>query len=175
MVAGESAGANLACAVTIAACYERPEPHAKKVFSTGAVPRVVLPACGILQASDGERFERRRPLPPIVSDRLRYLTAAYVGGVQDQGDGFFDLADPLVFLENAPPPDRSLPPMFISCGTRDAILEDSRRLARALDRLGVPHELQIYAGEPHAFHAFLWRPKARLCWRDHHRFLRTHL
>src|SRR5262249_8451053 len=60
VVAGESAGANLAAALAVAACYRRSEPWSRTVWDTGLVPRAALPACGILQVSDTERFSRRR-------------------------------------------------------------------------------------------------------------------
>ena len=44
VLAGESAGANLVAALTLAACVERPEAFARRVFATGLVPRTVLPA-----------------------------------------------------------------------------------------------------------------------------------
>src|SRR5262249_35146502 len=56
VLAGESAGANLVTALTVAATMHRPEPFARDVFETGVVPRAVLPACGLLQVSDPERF-----------------------------------------------------------------------------------------------------------------------
>jgi acetyl esterase len=74
-------------------------------------------------------------------------------------------------LENGPKLARPLPPFFIPCGTKDPILDDSRRLARALGALGVRNELVVYPGEPHAFHAFVWRKNAKDHWRDTFRFL----
>src|SRR5690606_20004456 len=62
VVAGESAGANLVSALTIATCYPRPEPWARRVFDLGVTPRVAVPACGIFQVTDAGRFARRRRL-----------------------------------------------------------------------------------------------------------------
>ena len=56
-------------------------------------------------------------------------------------------------------------------GTRDPLLDDTRRLGAALDRLGVPYEVRYYPGEIHAFHALVWRPQARAFWRDTFAFL----
>jgi acetyl esterase len=81
-----------------------------------------------------------------------------------------ELADPLCIIEQPGEPDRPLAPMFIPCGTKDPLLEDSRRLARALDTRGVANDLQIYPGGVHAFHAFAFREEARQCWRDHRAF-----
>lgn len=171
ILAGESAGANLVAALTVAACYERPEPYARRVFERGVVPVAALPACGILQVSDIERFARRRPVPGFIMDRLHEVGHAYLPDeVAARGD--HALADPLLVLEGDAPPARPLPPFFVPCGTKDPLLDDSRRLGRALEALGVEHRLAIYPGEVHAFHAFVWRRHARACWRATHEFLR---
>jgi acetyl esterase len=68
-----------------------------------------------------------------------------------------------------------MPPFFTFVGTRDPILDDTRRLAAALELRGVPCEIQYYPGEGHAFHALVWRPSARACWRATHRFIARHV
>lgn len=167
VVAGESAGANLASALTVAACADLPERFAKDIFGHGLTPAAVLANCGMLQVSDWERFNRRKPLHPWISDRIREVTEAYLpeGGERPL------LADPLLLLENHDCWDRPLPPFFSSVGTRDPLLDDTRRLHNALTRLGVHSTSVIYPGEVHAFHAFVWRPKAQQCWRDQFAFL----
>lgn len=167
-LAGESAGANLVTAMTVAACVERPEPFAKKIFETGLVPIATLPACGILQVTDAERFGRRRKLPPWLLDRLTEVGAAYLPKASAAD---VDLADPLVVLERTSAPARALPPFFVACGTKDPLLDDSRRLAKALDALGVENELRIYRGGVHAFHAMVFQKIAREHWRDNFRFM----
>lgn len=163
VVAGESAGANLCCALTIAACYPRPEPWARAVFDRGRVPDAALPACGILQVSAPERFLQRRALPWYVRDMLFDPMACYLG---EQAPEAHPLADPLLLLEAGQPPARPLPRVFAAVGTRDPILDDTRRLGAALARLGVEHTVRVYPGEIHAFHALVWRPAARACWRE---------
>jgi acetyl esterase len=173
VVAGESAGANLATSLAIAACYQRPEAHAREVFDSGVVPRAVMPACGFLQVTDPERFAAR--LPWYLLDRLTEVTDAYLAGLQPGPAGSLDLADPLVMLERGQAPARPLPPFFATCGTGDPLQEDTRRLGAALARLGVPHRLTFYEGEPHAFHAFVLRSVARRHWREGFAFLEEHL
>jgi acetyl esterase len=164
-LAGESAGANLVTSLAIAASTPRPEPWARAVYDAGIRPRAVLPACGILQVSDPGRFVRRKPkMPAYVADRIEEVSDSYLGGARP-GPGGFDLADPLVVLERGAPTERPLPPFFTFVGTRDPILDDTRRLHAALQRLGVPCEVQYFPGEPHAFHALAWRPSAVACWR----------
>ena len=171
--AGESAGANLVTSMTIAASYERPEPFARKIFQVGVVPKATVPACGIFQVSDTERFLRRRPLPPYLFDRLQEVEHSYLDGAP--GSVSLDLADPVCVLERGDAPSRPLPPFFLPCGTKDPLLDDTRRLGKALDGLGVRNEVHIYPGEVHAFHAFVWRPAAKACWRETYRFLDEHV
>jgi acetyl esterase len=171
VLAGESAGANLVCALTVAMCYRRIEAYAQRAWNTGLVPRAVILGCGILQVSDPGRFARRRKLPRMIAQVINDVSAGYIRGVQAGAE----LADPLVILERGDPPDRALPPMFAFAGTRDPVLDDTRRVAHALTRLRVPHEVRYYPGELHAFHALMMRKAARDCWRDKLAFLEREL
>jgi acetyl esterase len=171
-VAGESAGANLVTALSVATSYRRPEPFARRVYEQGVRPRVAIPACGILQVSDAERFSRRRRLPGWVDTVLTNVSGAYLRGVTP---GEHDLADPLLILESGEPPDRSLPAFFAPVGTRDPLLDDTRRLERALGRLGATCQARYYDKEVHAFHAMVWRESARRCWSETSAFLARHL
>ncbi len=170
VVSGESAGANLTTALTVASCFERPEPYARRVFDTGRVPDVILPMCGILQVSDADRFSRRKKLPQIIADRIGEVSRAYVPDAESLGPTL-DLADPLTVLESDTPTVRPLPPCFTGVGTADPILPDTRRLAAALRRRNVTCVERYYPGEMHAFHALVWRQQARECWADQFAFL----
>jgi len=167
-LAGESAGANLACALSVALCWERGERWARGLWALGLTPRGVLPYCGILQVTDAGRFTRRRSLHWFIDDRLREVEDIYLQGADGPEAA---LADPLLVLERAEPPSRPMPPFFVSVGTKDPLIDDSRRLEVALRALGVPCELHIHPGEMHAFHALVWRPEARRCWRHTFDFL----
>ncbi len=167
VVAGESAGGNLVTALTVASCYDRAEPYARRVRAL-PVPAACLPACGLLQTSDVARLKRRKPeMKTFILDRLRECEEGYLAATNADDVG---LADPLVVLESGPPA-RPLPPFFQICGTKDPLLDDTRRLTVALEALGVDNEQRIYPGELHAFHAFLWRPAARQAWADTWGFL----
>lgn len=168
VLAGESAGANLVTALTLATITPRPEPWARAAWETGVTPRAVIPACGMLQVSDPERFFRRKPrLAPFLRDRLHEVSEAYLGGAS----GNLELADPLVLIEQGARFERPLPPFFVAVGTRDPLLDDSRRLKAALDQRGAPCEIRYYPGELHAFHALVWRESARRCWKETFSFL----
>ena len=177
VLAGESAGANLVTALTVAACFPRQEPWARTVFETGVRPRVAIPACGILQVTDPQRFSRRRRIAPVVQDRIDEVSRNYLRqwGLEPNGHPHLDLADPLLVLERHEAPAHPLPSFFVPVGTKDPLLDDSRRLERALSRRGVDVELAVYPGEVHAFHAFVFRPQAQRCWQDTYRFLDARL
>lgn len=172
VLAGESAGANLVTSLTLALCYRRREPYARKVHDLKRVPRAVVPACGLYQTSDVERFRRKMKLSRFLMDRIRESCGAYLPRPGALGTEELELADPLPFLERGRKPNRKLPPFFLPVGTRDPLLDDTRRLDEALKRLGAHSEARYYAGEMHAFHALIWRKNARRCWKDTFDFLR---
>jgi acetyl esterase len=145
------------------------------VYDTGVVPRAALPFCAILQVTDAGRFGRRRPLPWWIDGMLRDAGASYLRGLPRMPAPVTELADPLLVFERAAEKrtafDRVPPPFFAPVGTRDPLLDDTRRLERALAALSVPCEARYYTGGIHAFHAMIWDPSARRCWRDTLAFL----
>jgi len=171
VLAGESAGANLALALAVAACWKRSEPWAEAVFATGAVPRVVLPACGFLDVTEPGRFTTAHP---FVQERIRVICAAYLPPT-GAPDPQRELASPLLVLEHASAPERPFPACFAIAGGRDPVCDDSLRLGRALERLGVPHEVHVYPGGLHAFHAYGFTRRARAAWEDQLAFVRAQL
>jgi acetyl esterase len=180
-VAGESAGGNLITALSLIASQRREEPWARAVFDTGLVPRAALPFCAMLEVSRPERFSERRPLPRWIDGMLRDASAAYLHGHSRVPGPLTALADPLRIIEHAAglPAEghfeRPLPAFFAPVGTRDPLLDDTRRLEKALATLGVPVEARYYPGGIHAFHALVWDPAARRCWRDALAFLDRHM
>jgi acetyl esterase/lipase len=172
VLAGESAGANLVSALTVLNCYERPEPWAQRVFERNVVPSAWMPYCGMLQVSDAERFRRRKPsLSTFINDRLVEVSRAYLGPDERGYGSLLDLADPLRVFERDSAPARPIPPCFATVGTADPLLDDTRRLERALAERGAACKAIYYPREVHAFHAMVWREPARRCWRDSFRFL----
>jgi acetyl esterase len=174
VLAGESAGANLATSLMLALAFERPEPFAREVFETGILPRAVVPACGIFQVSDLGRLGNNRPtMPPWILRRLTQISRGYIGpGPWPYG---LDLADPVRVLERGDRPARALPPFFLPVGTKDPLLPDTKRMHRALRQLGVPSQARYYRGQIHAFHALVFRAIARQCWEDIFAFLARQL
>jgi len=187
-VAGESAGGNLITALTLAATQRRDEPWAREVYDCGVIPRVAMPFCAMLEVSHPERFSERRKLPRLIDGMLRDASASYLHGHPPGPGPHVELADPLRVIESAAGVpldrdgggepaafDRPLPPFFAPVGTRDPLLDDTRRLEKALRTLNVPVEARYYPGGIHAFHALVWNPSARRCWRDALAFLDRHM
>ena len=123
-VAGDSAGANLAAAVSVA--------------ETG----VRLTAAALLYGI----YDYRRALPvlgPIMggdaADTQVYVPAGQLGALR---------GDPRLSPEVAA--DR-MPPAWIGVGADDPLLAESADLSRTLAGLGQPHELYVAPGSPHSF------------------------
>jgi acetyl esterase len=127
--------------------------------------------------SDAERFRRRKPdkIGTFIHDRLLEVSTSYLGADPSLYGETLDLADPLVLLERGRAPQRALPACFATVGTADPLLDDTRRLGRALEALGTTCRTEYYPGEVHAFHALVWRPEAKRCWRDTFDFLGRHV
>lgn len=171
VVAGESAGGNLATALTLLTSYRRPEPWARSMYEESVQPHAAIVACAVLQVSDSYRFSRTKPIPSFLADRLRDVEEAYFPSHIRVGREP-TLADPLLLIESRSP-DRLIPPMFAFVGTKDPLLDDTRRLKVAMDRHQPGCEIRIYAGGVHAFHAVYWTTLAKQCWHDQFVFLDT--
>lgn len=165
--AGESAGGNLALALTALCTMRRPEPWAQRVFDLGVVPRAVLPMCGVLQVSDPYRFTRTG-FPRLVLGPMRDAEKSY--HPQDQTSSS-DLASPLLLLERAQETDRALPACMAPAGSLDPLADDARRLKLAMERLGASCEAPVYRRSAHSFMAFMWTANAQQCWDDMSRFI----
>lgn len=175
VIAGESAGANLATSLTLMTCYRREEDFARRVFDTGVVPVAAAPACGVFQVSDMQRYRRRKPdFPRFVSERFDEMSQGYLGPEPAGHGPLLDLADPLTWLEREQAPDRPLPPFFLPVGTKDPLLDDTRRLDAALRAHGAESVAKYYPGQIHAFHAFVFLQSARRCWTEQFEFLARH-
>jgi acetyl esterase len=168
VVAGESAGGNLALGVAVAATYRRPEPYARAVYDARVVPCAVMPITPYLQASDpGCRADAGFLARRVAQD----IALLYLGEARHDPDQVL-MADPIRVLEECGRPRRRFPRVLSGVGTRDLCASDVRRLARACRRLGIPARVRYYEGEVHAFHALRWRLAARRFWLEMFRFMR---
>ena len=153
VVAGDSAGGNLALALMLA-LRDAGEalPDAAALFS----PATDLAGTG---ASLRENSWRD---PMFDGDALAHLVAAYLNGT----DPRTPLASPL-YGDLA-----GLPPLLIHVGEREVLRDDSVRLAERARAASVPVELQVWPVVPHVWqfaHAFI--PEARRSLADAAAFL----
>jgi len=133
VVAGDSAGAGLACSLMLSArTQDLPMPLAALFLCPGIDPTTNA----ILSAAGGE--------PPEDLRKLTSSIEAYLDG--------HPVEDPVV---NPLVADLSgLPPMLVQAATGDLILPDARVLVdRALEH-GVDAELDLYPADTHVFHVF---------------------
>jgi acetyl esterase len=175
VLAGESAGANLVASLAIACGAPRPEPWARALFDAGVTPKAVVAACGIMHVSQAHRHALRAELGPLVRRVLHLLPDAYVDLRLPRRDGELDLLDPVRTLESDYRFQRPMPGFFLPVGTRDPLVDDTRRMAAALERRGIPHRVRYYTDELHAFHFMFWRRAARQCWSETFRFIDAQL
>ncbi len=170
VLAGESAGANLAWDVTLSACMPRPEPWARDVFELEQPPAAMVSACGMLQVTHPERY-RDKNVPWLFYDRIAEIKDLYLPENFDEESSLRDFADPLLAIERGMEPRHPLPPTIATVGGADPLIDDSERLKKALERLGVAVEMLVYEGEIHSFQPMIFRANARKSWRDTFQFL----
>jgi acetyl esterase/lipase len=147
VVAGDSAGAGLSAALTIAA-------------TRAGLPRpaglaLVSPLADLLQAG---RSTRRNPdLDPLVTPHgSRANARRYLG---PDGDPRDPLASP-VYADQAEL--AAFPPTYVQVGTSEILLDDSLRLARRLRDAGVRVDLDVWPGMIHIMPYFAARiPESR--------------
>ena len=173
-IAGESAGGNLVTALAVACCYSRPEPFARALFDAGVCPRAVIATYGFLDLGHTAQYLAHPRMSLWTKALLRDAARSYLGADLARANDVHPLASPLRVIEGGPP-ERTLPPFFLSVGTRDPLLRCSKRLRDALGILGTECELHVSPGEIHGYDAMVWRPAARAKWRAAHVFLEQHL
>jgi len=169
--AGESAGANLILALFAAMTTKRKEVWAKALDGYDVFPKAMVPACGFLEASRPERFERFDELSLILKYYIRDISQAYLPVLNPYSDEELELANPLTLFEKQVDFGRPLPRIFVPVGTSDPVLNDSQRFEVALNNYEGDFQFKYYSGEPHVFHGMLWKQSAKDCWRDTFRFL----
>ena len=171
VVAGESAGGNLALGVGVAASYERPEPWAKAVFDLNRQPVGLQPLMPFLQVSSPSQRLSSPRISSYVRNLVHDIAVAYLGQGQTASSEANRMADPVRVLEECGRPQRPLPPIYSGVGTADLCLQDVKRLQRACEKLEASIQVELYPGEPHAFQVMRWRPSTRRFWRDNFAFL----
>lgn len=173
-IAGESAGGNLVTALALANTHRFDEPFARRLYDANIPLRCVIATYPFLDMRGAHVYLKHPRLAPWLKWLVFDAAVSYVGHRVYEHD-HHNLASPLVLLENGWSPTRPLPPFFLSVGTKDPLLRDSKRLKAALDRLNVESELVIAPGEIHGYDAMVWRRAAKEKWLRAHAFLTKHM
>ncbi|MET0284907.1 MAG: alpha/beta hydrolase [Polyangiales bacterium] len=153
IVAGTSAGANLALGLALTQ-----QVQAAVLFS------------GLLQVTDMPRLYRSRASVPLaIRARMACIGVEYppLGMGWELPTQVDPTLDPLLHVEREG--SAGLPPLYVSTGSVDNVLEDSLRLCARLD--DVPHELDVMPGGGHAFQGFTFSARVRAMWERCARFL----
>jgi acetyl esterase len=132
VVAGDSAGANLALAALLALRDGKgPLPKGGALFYGCYWSRLDTPSHA--RFGDGAWH--------LSTGQMAWFWRHYLGRTP-AGD---PLAEPL-YADLA-----RLPPLFLNVGTLDPLADDTHELARSLERAGVPFDLKVHPGLVHAF------------------------
>lgn len=180
VVAGESAGASFALAISllasgVASPQHILDPRFENRKLDWWVPKKALIHCGYHQISGSERYDSK--LPAIIKARLRMIQVDYLPqSLSDRGRKHWGLADPLLILEEMAAQGMKItsefPELMIPVGDRDPVLDDSLRLAQVLEKLGLKPRLEVYPKAPHSFYAMPWHAQYQRCWNDIRDFLK---
>ncbi len=134
-VIGDSAGGNLAAAVTLRARDENGPPLAYQVLVYPAV-QYGWDTPSALANAEGFLLERAS---------LEYFWKHYVNSPLDGANPY---CSPLAAVDHS-----GLPPAFIVCAEFDPLCDDGRNYASKLKAAGVPVTFRLYKG---MIHGFLW-------------------
>ena len=153
VVAGSSAGGNLAAALMLRARAEGlPMPRALLLIT----PEVDL-------TESGDTFDTNAGVDYVLLNRLTDSIALYAGD--------HDLRDP--FLSPLFGDLSDFPPTFLQAGTRDLFLSNAVRMHRALRALDVDAELHVWEAMPHG--GFFGAPEDAEIGVEVRKFLAKHL
>jgi acetyl esterase len=131
-VGGDSAGGNLALAAALALRDEGERAL-----------RFMLLIYGVYSTdSESPSWQRFGQGAGLSQTQMRWIWETYLEKPEQQGD--WRAAPILGKLAG-------LPPAHLIVGSLDPLLDDSHRLAAALEQAGVPHSLTVYEGINHGF------------------------
>jgi acetyl esterase/lipase len=137
-IAGDSAGGGLTVATLLAL------KNAKDPMPACAVP--ISP--WVDMEATGESMTTLDALDPMVhKPGILAMAQTYLGGA--------DVRNPLAAPLHGDL--KGLPPLFVTVGGHETLLDDARRIAAKAKAAGVPVELKVYEGQIHVFQIFAAR------------------
>lgn len=179
-VAGESAGGNLTASLLVGCCWKRPEPWFRKVWETAVVPKGFQVICSYLHVTEPHiRYARlgkaRHRIARFVAKILNSFAYAYLGEGALKASDENLLVDLVRYFNQAPSPDRPIPPVFAPVGERDVIQQDTYDFADCMRQHGAIVDERRYKKEPHGFQLLMSRPRTPRYWRDCDAFMQQHV
>lgn len=153
LIAGESAGGNLALALTHRLRGTNLQPNAIALLS---------PASDLAYTGDSGGADRDPVLP---AHRIEKVLHTYLNGADPHQPDASPINGPF---------DSTFPPTFITTGTRDLFLSNCIRLNRTLRTAGAASELQVWEGLWHVFEFYPDIPEADASLSEIAAFLRDH-
>jgi epsilon-lactone hydrolase len=155
VIAGDSAGGNLALALAL---------HAVEAGLPRPAALVLLSPWNDLSLS-GASMERHAALDPFLPPiALRRAARVALGGADPAGWRSSPLFAPEELL-------RQLPPTLIQVGSTEVLFDDAVRTAQRVADAGVTVELQSFARQPHVVPLWNGTPAARTALREIGRFV----
>ncbi len=165
LVAGESAGANIAVGVAVAGCVEQRSPWARRLFAEGPRLRGCIAACGVFCVDELDWRNSELARHPRVRKTFHGMQARY-----ENPWNYSDLSvspdrGVVRCLESPALHGRQLPELFAFAGSGDPVAEDTRRMVAAYRSRGAQVIARVYPGQRHAFHVIFPGSASRDVWR----------
>lgn len=170
VLAGDSAGANLALGLAIVNSFPRNENWTQKAFNHPSPIRALLPSCGFFESVNSSETTN---ISPLVRERIELLWENYHQAQPPPGLPL-DLMDPVSCLEKSGLPTHPFPPTFCVSGERDPVRDGALRLEQAVAGVGAEVEAKLYPSVGHDFHMIVTSSIAREAWRDQITFAQRH-
>ena len=135
-IAGDSAGGGLSVATALALKDDK-----------GILPNAIIPISPWAEMNpSSQSYEDNKDIDPFVSrDGIAWFASVYTPNDVDRENPY---ASPLYGNFSG------LPPMLIQVGTREVLLDDSKKLSEKAKSDGCEVELQIWDDMVHIFHGF---------------------
>lgn len=158
IIAGDSAGGGLALALTL-----------KLRDQDVPMPKLLLLSSPWTDLSaEGESYQTKITADPIFGSLSQEKAPKYPVPITYAGNK--DLKDP--YLSPAFADYKNMPPLLIQVGSEEVLLSDSKKVAKAAEKAGIPVELTIYQG---MFHNFMLNlpdiPEGRAAWLEIEEFI----
>ena len=161
-VAGESAGANLACGLALATC--RPFPLLEDLFYRGKRPSSILAICPFIEIEVNKRKTRHQNKTYPLQNNLVF--EQFLRNIESQYQpNKHPLGSILHSFSHSEPYFHKMPNFYIAGGKKDPVFLDSIDLYQTLQEKNIRSELHTYPAG-HNFQTYLWLKQSQIFWKD---------